>query len=147
MNQRFTDNQIPVVVRDILVPLLNSSRILAFSGAVGAGKTTLAKELLTQLGIQGLITSPTFAYVNTYKMPNGKKVHHFDLYRIESVDDFIMNGFDEYLYDLEAVCLIEWPDVIAGLLQQEPLSLSVRHIMLKHDDKDPGVRYLDLLSA
>ncbi len=99
-----------------LKQVLISSRVLAIAGSLGAGKTTLAGHLLKALGVQGPITSPTFSYVNTYKTIDGKKVHHFDLYRIGSVEEFVSSGFDEYLHDPEAIVLIEWPEIITDQL-------------------------------
>jgi len=99
-----------------LKQVLISNRVLAITGSLGAGKTTLASHLLKALGVQGPITSPTFSYVNTYKTIDGTKIYHFDLYRIGSVEEFISSGFDEYLHDPEAIVLIEWPEIITNQL-------------------------------
>ncbi len=99
-----------------LKQVLISKRVLAITGSLGAGKTTLVSHLLKALGVQDPITSPTFSYVNTYNIIDGKKIHHFDLYRIGSVEEFMSSGFDEYLYDPEAIVLIEWPEVITDKL-------------------------------
>lgn len=101
----------------IIAQLALKYRHIAFEGPLGAGKTTLIKEIGKQLGIgKDTITSPTFAYVQIYEMSIDLKVYHFDLYRVKSVDSFIELGFDEYLNDSNGICLIEWPKVIEPLL-------------------------------
>ncbi len=144
MKIAYTIDQIADVVKTLVLPLLDKYRIITLSGSVGAGKTTLTKELLRQLGFHGLATSPTFAYVNSYKTASGKKIHHFDLYRIESLDSFMTIGFDEYLYDAEWTSLIEWPAVIDALLRDGSLKGEVCHILLAHDEKDPEKRLMTL---
>ncbi len=87
-------------------------RVWTFTGTLGTGKTTLVQEMLGQLGVQGAIQSPTYTYVSVYQTSAGKTVYHFDLYRLSSYDEFIQAGFDEYLYDEQALCFIEWPEIV-----------------------------------
>jgi len=112
-------------------------RIFAFYGPLGAGKTTLARELLRGCGISGVITSPTFTYLNVYKNDQGQKFYHFDLYRLSSLNSFLAAGFDEYLSDQESICLIEWPEVIESLLQQGVCRVSIDY------HQDPQKRILN----
>lgn len=93
-------------------------KIITLTGDLGAGKTTLVKELLRQWGVQEEILSPTFTYVNCYKNDQGKKIFHFDLYRISNLNQFFELGFDEYLVESNSICLIEWPQVINSLLAE-----------------------------
>ncbi|NDD53911.1 tRNA (adenosine(37)-N6)-threonylcarbamoyltransferase complex ATPase subunit type 1 TsaE [bacterium] len=141
-----TLDQVPAFIDQTLVPLLTTHRIITLEGPLGAGKTTLVRELLTKMGVAGLITSPTFSYVNDYKSASGKLFHHFDLYRIASIDDFIMAGFDEYLHERESVCLIEWPQVIAPLLQRPELAKQTCHVMASHDPTDADHRIINLIT-
>jgi len=92
--------------------------IFAFYGPLGAGKTTLIRQLLRDCGLEGPITSPTFTYLNVYKNDRGEKFYHFDLYRLSNVNDFLEAGFDEYLNDGEGICLIEWPEILEPLLKK-----------------------------
>lgn len=108
-------------VADYILNQLNGCRIIAFEGDLGAGKTTLTRALLRKLGISGIITSPTFSYVNIYKNDSGKTIYHFDLYRISSLEEFKRAGFDEYLEDPESIVIIEWPEVIRTLLNTLPV--------------------------
>jgi tRNA threonylcarbamoyladenosine biosynthesis protein TsaE len=145
MNISYNIDQLTAVVHKQVLPLLDKYRIITLDGAVGAGKTTMTKELLRQAGVTGLVTSPTFAYVNSYQMSNSKWIHHFDLYRIDSLDGFLMNGFDEYLHDTSSVCIIEWPEVIASLLHREPLKSQTCQLMLCHDTDECAVRHLSIV--
>jgi tRNA threonylcarbamoyladenosine biosynthesis protein TsaE len=114
----FGIDQIDEVV-DMLYQLRSQCQVYALSGPLGAGKTTVSQRLLRRFGIEGVITSPTFTYMNIYQSVDGKILYHFDLYRIISVDEFILNGFNEYLYQPNSWALIEWPEVIAPLLEHK----------------------------
>ena len=99
----------------------NGSRVIALHGALGAGKTTLVRELLRAYGVDStVITSPTFTYVNQYALKKENKknelVYHFDLYRLGAPGEFFELGFEEYLADERGICFIEWPEVIRSLL-------------------------------
>lgn len=112
---------------DVLYQLRTRCQIYALSGPLGAGKTTLAQSLLRRFGVQGVITSPTFTYVNIYQLSDGTILYHFDLYRIGSVDEFIMNGFNEYLYQPSSWAIIEWPEVIASLIAHKACLVSLQY--------------------
>lgn len=119
------------------------SRIFSFPnvclhGDLGAGKTTLIKELCKHLGIDPKeVTSPTFAYMQTYKGGSLKnqpiEVHHFDLYRLESEEDFESMGWCDYFLApknqaLQAITLIEWPSRITSLLPKPRLDVELEYI-------------------
>jgi len=114
----FGENEITKVA-DYLYDHLNDCKIFAFSGPLGAGKTTLIRELLRRSGVKERITSPTFVYVNRYKNSEEQIFYHFDLYRIERVSDFLAAGFDEYLQQPNGKVFIEWPEVIDSLLKDK----------------------------
>ena len=145
MKITYPENDISNIVKVHLIPLFQKYSLFTFDGAIGAGKTTLIKELLVQSGVKELITSPTFAYVNTYAT-NDYVFHHFDLYRINSLDSFIMSGFDEYLYKENAICLIEWPGVITELITTPLLHKKHCHISLTHHPLDTLLRTLEIQS-
>lgn len=90
-----------------------NSKYILFSGEMGAGKTTLIKELVKQLGSKNKVSSPTFSLVNEYE---GEKndIYHFDFYRIEDESEAYDMGFEDYLDDLHFV-FIEWPEKISNL--------------------------------
>jgi len=87
--------------------------------------TTIIRELLRSWGVKAPITSPTFNYVNAYQNAKGEHFYHFDLYRIESLEEFVESGFDEYLYAPDSWVLIEWPDVIEALLKEHVCAVSI----------------------
>lgn len=87
--------------------------IVALSGGLGAGKTTLARAMLKARGLAGEAPSPTFAIVQPYAPPEvDLPIAHVDLYRIEDIDELIELGLDDYLYD--GALLIEWPERLGG---------------------------------
>lgn len=102
--------------------LLNSGDILCLNGDLGAGKTTLTKSIGLGLGVIDYITSPTFALINEYE--GRVKVYHFDVYRLENVEDLYDLGFDEYFYG-NGVSIIEWADRIEKLLPKERIALDI----------------------
>lgn len=112
----FSQAEVPEVV-DYLYSRLSDCKIMAFSGPLGAGKTTLIRKLLRKCGIEESITSPTFIYVNRYQNNKGQTFYHFDLYRMEHLSDFLEAGFDEYLQEPNSWIFVEWPEVIASILK------------------------------
>lgn len=89
--------------------------VILFEGPMGAGKTTLIKELCRQLGVQENVSSPTFALVNEYENAVGNLIYHFDFYRIADEREALDIGTLEY-FDSGRLCLIEWPSRIPDLL-------------------------------
>jgi tRNA threonylcarbamoyladenosine biosynthesis protein TsaE len=88
-------------------------RVWLFYGEMGAGKTTFVKELCRQLGVEDVMSSPTFSIVNEYKSPRGN-VYHFDFFRIKNAAEAYDIGTEEYFYSGN-YCFVEWPEKIAGL--------------------------------
>lgn len=89
-------------------------KVICFEGDMGAGKTTLIKEILKQLGSLDETSSPTFSIVNQYDTPKGS-VYHFDMYRLKSEEEALDFGVEEYLYS-NNLCLIEWPEKTPNLI-------------------------------
>jgi tRNA threonylcarbamoyladenosine biosynthesis protein TsaE len=107
--------------------LLEQSRlepIVLFEGPMGAGKTTLIKELCRQMGVMENVSSPTFALVNEYEGANGKLIYHFDFYRISDEREALDIGATEY-FDSGSMCLIEWPSLIPNLLPEHYLLVTL----------------------
>ena len=136
----FRLEELSAVVQEVLLPLLNTYSIFTFTGPLGAGKTTVIKELLRQCGVEGDIVSPTFTYVQHYQGTDGRDYHHFDLYRIDSLETFSQQGFEEYLEPEKGVALIEWPEVLGPLLEQARVKKRVCRIRLAHDATDDTLR-------
>lgn len=127
----YTLEQLSQVVQKLTQDLKGAS-VITLTGDLGAGKTTLVKKLLASWGVQEQILSPTFTYVNCYKNDQGQKIFHFDCYRITNLNQFIELGFDEYLNEPGAICLIEWPGLIKPLLDQmqpgQVFNLEIVHV-------------------
>ena len=98
--------------------------IIAFSGEMGAGKTTFIQALCRNLGISAEVNSPTFSLVNEYFTPEGDSIFHFDLYRIESPEELFDMGYEEYFYS-GSLCLIEWPEKAGSLIPEDALKVSI----------------------
>jgi tRNA threonylcarbamoyladenosine biosynthesis protein TsaE len=107
--ESYTLADLPVVAKEMLAYLQDAPRVWLFRGQMGAGKTTLSKELLKQLGIDQNVQSPTFSLVNEYQTKSGETVYHFDLYRLKNIQEALAIGIEEYL-DSGNYCLIEWPE-------------------------------------
>lgn len=107
-------SDLSAVAKSIL-SLLKYKTVL-FEGEMGAGKTTLIKEMILQAGSKDRGASPTFSLVNEYQIPLGK-IYHFDLYRVKSEEEALDFGIEEYL-DSEHFCFIEWPDTIRRLISE-----------------------------
>lgn len=102
--------------------VLKEGDILCLNGDLGAGKTTLTKSIGVGLGVDEYITSPTFSLINEYR---GRiPVYHFDVYRLENVDELDDLGFDEYFFG-EGVCIIEWAEKIEKMLPKEIVILDI----------------------
>jgi tRNA threonylcarbamoyladenosine biosynthesis protein TsaE len=124
--KKITQQEMSDVAKDI-IQQLPTHPIVTLSGPLGAGKTTLVQEILKELGVSGPIISPTYNYVTMYKLEDGKTVYHFDLYRLNSEDEFIAAGFDEYLYQPESFSFIEWPQVINEILEERFIAVKLEH--------------------
>ncbi len=106
-----------------------SNKILIFKGPMGVGKTTFIKEAINLLGVTATVTSPTFSLVNEYEV-DGKLIYHFDLYRIDSAQEAMDIGFDEYLINGSYV-FIEWPEKIVHLLPEKFTEITIETIKNK----------------
>lgn len=121
----YTEGELPSLAKSLLEKY-DKDKVWAFDAPMGAGKTTLIKELCHTLGVEETTSSPTFAIINVYQSPVGE-VYHFDCYRFETLADAYNIGAEEYL-DSGSYCFIEWPDVIAPLLPDDTLWIRIEII-------------------
>ena len=108
---------------------IGEHRVFAFYGSMGAGKTTFIKAICEELGVQDVITSPTFAIVNEYSLPrqlegDGGRLFHFDFYRIKKLEEVYDMGYEDYFYS-GALCFIEWPELIEELLPEDAVRVHI----------------------
>lgn len=115
-----------VEVSDYLISLRDEADVIAFYGSMGAGKTTLIKNLCHRMGVTDEVNSPTFAIVNEYVTEGGKSVYHFDFYRIKKLEEAYDIGYENYFYSGN-LCLIEWPEMIEPLLPEKYIRVEIQH--------------------
>lgn len=106
--------------------LMDDATVYAFEGEMGAGKTTFINALCRALGVEEDPTgSPTFSIVNEYRSDTtAELIYHFDLYRIENLEQAFDIGIEDYL-DSGALCFIEWPDRIADILPDDTVRVKI----------------------
>lgn len=105
-------------VANAIVALTAEYNLFCFVGEMGAGKTTLIKKITSLMGVTNQTSSPTYSIVNEYLVGN-RKIYHFDFYRIKNIEEAYDMGIEEYLFDSNAICFIEWPERIAELVNKE----------------------------
>jgi tRNA threonylcarbamoyladenosine biosynthesis protein TsaE len=96
---------------------------------MGAGKTTFIKAICEELGVEDVITSPTFAIVNEYTpssplLPSSSSIFHFDFYRIKKLEEVYDMGYEDYFYS-GALCFIEWPELIEEVLPEDAVKVNI----------------------
>ena len=113
---------------------LNVGDVVVLSGELGAGKTKFTEGFLKYFGLDNEISSPTFSIVNEYKKDD-LNIYHFDVYRLEDVDEFYAIGGEEYFSS--GICIIEWGEIIEDALPQNCI-----RIYFEKDLSDENIRYL-----
>ena len=104
---------------------IGDSTVFAFYGNMGAGKTTLVKAVCEELGVDDVITSPTFSIVNEYRSEQtGELIYHFDFYRVKKIEEVYDMGFEDYFYS-GALCFIEWPELCEEVLPDDTVKVSI----------------------
>ena len=102
---------------------IGEHKVFAFYGKMGAGKTTFVKAICEELGVEDVITSPTFAIVNEYEA-HDQSIFHFDFYRIKRLEEVYDMGYEDYFYS-GALCFIEWPELIEDLLPEDAVKVTI----------------------
>ena len=111
------------VAAQAVIDALDGRTVVAFDAPMGAGKTTIISRIAALLGAEDSVTSPTFAIVNQYMGTNGA-IYHFDMYRIERIEEALDFGSEEYLSSGE-LCLVEWPEKIEALLPDDTMIVKI----------------------
>ena len=110
------------MVAQAVLNSLEGRTVVALDAPMGAGKTTLISRIAEQHGAEDDVTSPTFAIVNEYV--GQRVIYHFDMYRIERVEEALDFGCEEYISSGE-LCLIEWPEKIEPLLPEDTMVVKI----------------------
>lgn len=119
-----------------LASKLHIGDVVVLSGELGAGKTKFTEGFLKYFGLDKEISSPTFNIVNEYKKDD-IKIYHFDVYRLEDVDEFYAIGGEEYFSS--GICIIEWGELIEDALPNDYIKIS-----FEKDLNDENIRYLNI---
>lgn len=124
-----------------LLKSIPTSRVFAFYGEMGVGKTTFIQWLCKGLGVKDSVNSPTFAIVNVYERKNNithqtDEIYHFDCYRLNNKQEAIDLGAEEYIYSGN-YCFIEWPEIMEDILPDDTTSIIIKL-------KDNGDRVLTI---
>lgn len=110
------------------ISYMGNHRVFAFYGKMGVGKTTFIKAVCEELGVEEVITSPTFAIVNEYEATGADgaqtAIYHFDFYRIRKIEEVYDMGYEDYFYS-GGLCLIEWPELVEELLPEDAVRVTI----------------------
>lgn len=116
-------DDIPFAAKELLETIGNR-KVVAFYAEMGSGKTTLISAVLRAMGIESPEGSPTYSLVNTYDSPYFGEVMHFDVYRLNSVEEAMDAGVEEMLYS-GAYCFVEWAEIIESLLPEDAVKVTI----------------------
>ena len=129
---------------------MGDNTVFAFYGKMGAGKTTFVKAICEELGVNDVITSPTFAIINEYTatpptaaanssfslrecgvanftLHSSLQIYHFDFYRIKKLDEVYDMGYEDYFYS-GALCFIEWPELVEEVLPGDAVKVIIEEV-------------------
>lgn len=110
------------------IAAMGDNTIFALYGKMGAGKTTFIKALCQELGVEDVVTSPTFAVINEYRSDiAGELIYHFDFYRIKKLEEVYDMGYEDYFYS-GALCFIEWPELVEELLPGNTIKVTIEEL-------------------
>ena len=126
MEVNFSLKEIETAAKKLLAQT-GGYKVFAFHGDMGAGKTTFIHALCRAMGVEDVISSPTFPIINQYKTKEGETVYHMDLYRIKDENEAINAGVEDCLYSGK-ICLVEWPGKAAGILPDDTLHIYITSI-------------------
>jgi len=100
------------------------SRVFAFYGKMGAGKTTFIRTICGLLGAVDVVQSPSFAIINEYRTSSGNPLFHFDFYRIRKLEEVYDIGYEDYIYS-GSYCFLEWPELVESLLPTDVVKVRI----------------------
>ena len=106
-----------------LLAFAEGQKFFIFEGDMAAGKTTFIKSLCEVLGVEDVVSSPTFSIVNEYESNDGP-IYHFDFYRLKNQQEAYDIGYEEYFYSGN-YCLVEWPSKVEELLPEEYIKVEI----------------------
>ena len=142
---RLENENSTVKLGELIADIIPQGIIIALTGELGSGKTTLSQSIIKNIMKIQDVSSPTFNIVNEYRDKN-QTVYHFDFYRLEDESELFGIGFDDYLSDKKSIMLIEWADKFLDMLPRNYLEI-VFYKGENHRDveiKSVGKKYVDV---
>lgn len=130
---------LPMVAKKI-IEFCAGENIWIFEGRMGAGKTTLIKEIARQLEVEEVVSSPTFSIVNEYNDVHGKPIYHFDFYRIDQQEEALDLGVEEYFYSGN-YCWIEWAERISAYIPEKFALITIE--VGEKDEREISLKKID----
>lgn len=118
----YSEKETKKVARDIAKEI-GKIGVIVLDGELGAGKTKFTEGFLSYFGLEDEISSPTFTIVNEYKNEKAN-IYHFDVYRLEDVEEFYAIGGEEYFS--KGICIIEWGEIIKEALPQHYIKIAIQ---------------------
>ena len=113
-------------ISQLIIDKIKTVKTIILRGELGSGKTTLVKSVLKRMGVNDSVTSPTFSIINEYDFA-GNIIYHFDLYRIDNIEDLDVIGFEDYIYS-QSICFIEWPEIVLSKINHKYLDIQIRYL-------------------
>jgi len=105
--------------------MIKKTKVFAFSGELGAGKTTFINALCKQIGVKDTVTSPTYSIIQEYALPDNEIIFHIDLYRIKSEAEAMDAGVEDCLNSND-LCMVEWPEMAPGIFPEKTVFTTIR---------------------
>ena len=142
---RLENENSTVKLGELIADIIPQGIIIALTGELGSGKTTLSQSIIKNMMKIQDVSSPTFNIVNEYRDKN-QTIYHFDFYRLEDESELFGIGFDDYLSDKKSIMLIEWADKFLDMLPKNYLEI-VFYKGENHRDveiKSVGKKYVDV---
>ena len=115
-------------ISQLIADKIKTIKTIMLRGELGSGKTTLVKSVLKRMGVNDSVTSPTFSILNEYDSAENI-IYHFDLYRIENIEELNVIGFEDYIYS-QKICFIEWPEIVLNEINFKYLDIEIRYLQL-----------------
>lgn len=120
----------------LFIENMGQGHVFAFYGKMGGGKTTFIKAICEEMGVDDVITSPTFAIVNEYhSSKTDDAIYHFDFYRIKKLEEVYDMGYEDYFYS-GAHCFLEWPELVEEILPDDTVKVRIT-------EQEDGSRLVD----
>lgn len=118
---------------------LEKGSVIVLTGDLGSGKTKLTEGILTYFGLENEISSPTFTIVNEYNAEN-LNIYHFDVYRLEDVDEFYAIGGEEYFE--KGASIIEWGELVEEALPKEYIKINFSRDLSNENLRNIDIEYV-----